>query len=178
MRPGMTGVSDSAGVLAAVAHVNEYFHTRERWLGKLAVQTGTDWADDTLSPFQAISGNNAYGSDANDEALVLGTADTPIIADMTHFDLHRILVVDMSSATPYKLRMVWGTGTMADAIIAGQYSEVMVVTDVAIGPPSSGAPFDMKMPSAAAGTKIWLQAWNVVNNATIDFVVGVHEHVV
>ena len=155
---------------------DQHFHVRERWLGIQAPQTATDWALDTLSPFQAISGNNAYGADADDEAQVLGTADTPIIAGSTHFDMHRILAVDMSSATPYKLRIVWGTGTMADAITAGQFSEVMVITDVAVGPPSSGAPFEVRMPRVLTDTKVWCQCWNFTNNATIDFLAGVHEY--
>lgn len=171
----------AAGTVNSLAyHIgrhDQHFHVRERWLGIQSPQTATDWALDTLSPFQAISGNNAYGADANDEAQVLGTADTPIITGMTLFDLHRILVVDMSSATPYKLRLVWGTGTMADAITAEQYSEVMVVTDVAIGPPSSGAPFEVKMPRLAMDIKVWCQCWNATNDADISFLVGVHEYV-
>jgi hypothetical protein len=68
------------------AHViEEHHHSRERWLGKHASPTGTDWADDVLTPFVAISGSNAYGADADDEAEVLGTDDTPIISGMTLF---------------------------------------------------------------------------------------------
>lgn len=171
---GLTGVSNS---LAYKVHeIERHFHGRERWFGKLAVQTATDWAADTLTPYRAISGNNAYGSDANDEALVLGTADTPAIAGNVRFDLHRIMMVGASSQTAYKLRIVYGTGTMADAITAGQYSELVIMSD----PSAAQVPhdvFEVMMPRGTCGsTQVWVQAWNASNNATIDFLVGEHEY--
>lgn len=171
---GLLGTSNS---LAYKVHeLERHFHGRERWRGKKAVQTATDWADDTLSPFRAISGNNAYGSDPNDEALVLGTADTPAIAGNVRFDLHRLMMVGASSSTAYKLRVVYGTGTMGDAVTAGQYSEIMIMSD----PAAAQVPhdvFEIMMPRGTCGsTQVWVQAWNATDNATIDFVVGWHEY--
>lgn len=171
---GLTGVSNS--LCCRVGEIERHFHSRERWFGKLAVQTATDWADNTLTPYRAISGNNDYGSDPNDEALVLGTADTPAISGMTHYDVHHLEVIAASSTTVYKLRIVYGTGTMADAIAAGQYSTVMVKYDPGIGD-TSGTPIEIQMPRCAAGSmQVWVQAWNATNNATIDFFVGLHEY--
>lgn len=171
---GLLGTSNS---LAYKVHeIERHFHGRERWRGKKAVQTATDWADDTLSPFRAISGNNAYGAQANDEALVLGTADTPAITGNVRFDLHRLMMVGASSSTAYKLRIVYGTGTMADAITDGQYSEVVVMSD----PAAAQVPheiIDVMMPRGTCGsTQIWLQCWNATDNATFDFLVGWHEY--
>ena len=59
-------------------------------------------------------------------AQVLGVDDTPVAAGMAKFDLHRLLIVDASVSTEYKLRIVWGIGTLAAAIIAEQCSEVMI----------------------------------------------------
>ncbi len=74
---GLLGVSNSAAY--RIHEIERHFHGRERWFGKLAVQTATDWADDNIAtPFVAISGNNAYGTDPGDEAQVIGTADATI----------------------------------------------------------------------------------------------------
>lgn len=171
---GLTGVSNSLAY--RVHEIERHFHGRERWFGKSADQSGTDWAADNLTPFRAISGTNAYGSDANDEALVLGTSDTPAIAGNVRFDLHRIMMVNASSQTTYKLRLVYGSGTMADAITAGQYSEIVILAD----PSAQQVPhevIEIMMPRGYCGvTKVWIQAWNATNNAWIDFLVGLHEY--
>ena len=156
-----------------VIGIEREHHTRETWLGISADQSGNDWALDTLTPFQAISGANVYGADANDEAKVLGSDDTPIRTGKDYFSIHRVLVTASSAATAYKLRFVYGTGTMADAITAKQYSEVMFIRESGVG---RGDIINIKMPRLAVDTKIWCQAWNAADNATIDFLVGVHEH--
>ena len=173
--PGLAGTEDSLGY--DVAEIEYHLHNTERWLGKLAVQTATDWADSNIStPFHAISGNNAYGSDPNDEAQVLGTADTPVQAGMVRYDPHEILVVACSVTTPVKVRAVFGTGTMAAAIAAGQYSERMFHLDPAAAS-GQGVPVPLMMPRCAAGTcKLWMQFWSVTDNATIDFYLGLHEY--
>ncbi len=171
---GLAGTSNSLAY--RVHEIEKHFHSREIWRGKLGVQTATDWADDTLSPYQAISGNNAYGADANDEAQVLGTADTPINSGYVKYDLHRLLIITASSTTVYKLRIVYGSGTMADAITANQFSEIMVKYDPALFG-GGGVPSEIMMPRRTCGTdKLWIQAWNATNNATIDFLVGIHEY--
>lgn len=170
---GLAGVHNS---LAYRTHeIEKHFHSPERWRGKLAVQTATAWADDNLTPFQAISGADAYGADADDEAQVLGTADTPIISGMVKFDPYRVVIVELSTDTPWKLRMVYGAGTMAAAIAAGQFTELMAV-NIVTGSKSGGEPSDFRMPRVDAGCKIWIQAWNATDNATCDFFIGLHEY--
>lgn len=169
------GLAGTPGSLAYVLEENEHHvHCPERWLGKLAVQTATDWADNTLAPFRATSGNNTWGSDAGDAAQVLGTDDTPVIAGSAYYDAHRLMVVDASSQTIYKLRVIWGTGTMADAITAGQYSECVVQV---LSAAARRGPIDLKMPRLALDTQLWVQAWNATDNATIDFLIGLHEYI-
>jgi hypothetical protein len=172
---GLTGVSNSLAY--RVHELERHFHGRERWFGKLAVQTATDWADNNIAtPFRCISGNNDYGGDPNDEAQVIGTADTPAIAGNVKYDIHRLLIIDASSTTQYKLRVVYGTGTMADAIAAGQYSTIMVKIDAAVQQTPS-APVEIMMPrGTCASTKVWIQCWNATNNATLDFFAGWHEY--
>lgn len=153
-----------------------HLHSPGYWFGKSADQSGSDWAADTLTSFQAISGNGVYGADANDEAKILGSSDTPFLTGSQKFDLHRILVKGVSAGTPYKLRIVWGTGTMAAAITALQYAETMVQFDSANPQLSAGIPIEIQMPRLAVGTQVWIQAKNATDNATIDFFIGLHEY--
>ena len=166
-------------VLYELEVLDHHIHNRERWFGKLAVQTATDWADNNIStPFRAISGNNAYGSDPNDEAQVIGTADTPVFAGYKYYDIHRLLIVGCSVTTPFKIRVIYSNGvvTMADAIAAEQYSTIMVRIDPAVGA-SIGTPVDILTPRQQCGvSKTWLQFWSVTDNATLDFYVGWHEY--
>mgnify|MGYP001024439238 CR=1 FL=1 len=172
---GLTGVSNSLAY--KVEEIERHLHGRERWFGKLAVQTATDWADNNIStPFRAISGNNAYGTDPNDEAQVIGTADTPAIAGNVRYDLHEMLVVASSSTTVWKLQVIYGTGTIADAITAGQYSTTMLKIDAAVGSTPATAHAIMMPRGTCGSTKVWIRGWNATDNATIDFFVGWHEY--
>jgi hypothetical protein len=173
---GLAGAPDSLGY--KIEEIEKHFHNHEHWRGKLAVQTGTNWADNNIdTPFRATSGPNSYGAGVNDEALVLGTGDTPISAGMVKFDPYRISIVSLSTDTEWKLRMIYGTGTMAEAITAEQFSEVMAINVVA-GSKSGGTPLDFRMPRLLCGVdKVWVQAWNVTDNATCDFFVGLHEYI-
>lgn len=169
--------NEHATLVADVLEHDEHFHNRERWLGLQDPQTATDWALNTLNAFVAVSGNNDYGGDPADEALVLGTDDTPVVAGNTRFDMHRIFITASSVNTWWKMRFIWGTGTMADAITAGQFSEVMFAQDNANPQQSVGTPFSIIMPRLEAGQdQVWAQAWNVGNNATVAFLVGLHEY--
>ncbi|MBW2308518.1 MAG: hypothetical protein JRG73_16450 [Deltaproteobacteria bacterium] len=96
---------------------------------------------------------------------------------MTRFHLHRLFVVSVDHDTPYKLRFIYGSGTMADAITAGQYSEFMVQFDSTSPQETAGFPTNLIMPCMCCDiTKVWLQAWNATDNSQIDFYVGFHEY--
>jgi hypothetical protein len=160
------------------AHIiEEHFHTQEYWLGISGDQSGNDWAADTLNVFQAISGANDYGGDADDEAKVLGTADTPMIAGNITFDVRQILIEDVSVDTVWKLRIAWGTTTVGNAVAAGDYTEIMLQFDSTNPQQSAGIPISIRMPRLTAGSdQVWIEAWNATDNATIDFFVGIHEY--
>lgn len=164
-----------ASIAAEVTEVEKHFHTRSRWFGKNGAQAANIWAADTLAPYRCISGANTYGADANDEALIFGTANA-MISGQTKFDLDRIYVTASSVTTVYKLRFIYGAGTMADAIAAGQYTETIAVVASASARLTKE---DIRMPRLTVGTdKVWAQCWNATDNATIDFLVGVHGYVV
>ncbi len=159
-----------------VVELATHHHSPGRWFGISGDQTGNNWGTTTLSPFQAISGDNTYGADTNDEAKVIGSDDTPIIAGKSYFDPHFLFVEDVSHASMYMLRIIWGTGTMANAILAGQYSEEPVQSDPTNPQQANGAAIKLHMPRLTAGTKVWVQAWHATDNATIDFLIGIHEY--
>lgn len=172
---GLVGVVDSLAY--RIEEIEKHFHNLERWVGKKGVQTATDWADDVLTPFVAISGSGVYGADTDDEALVIGVDNTPIISGMVMFDFHRLLITDVGHNTPYKLRIVHGSGTMAAAISAKQFSEVMVLFDASNPQISAGIPVEVMMPRLICGTdKVWVQAWNASDDSTVSFLAGLHEY--
>jgi hypothetical protein len=148
--------------------IKNHFINRELWFGKLAVQTATDWADEfSLTPYQAISGNSDFGSDADDEAKIFGTLDAPIFLGQTHFKIFRITIVESSQTPPYCLRFIWGTGTMADSLAADQYTSLTLTFDN-----FASVPFQLVFPTLENGHKVWCQCKNAVDNATINFFVG------
>ena len=173
---GLLGVSNS---LAYYVHaIEKHVHSPQRWLGMSADQSGTDWAIAAgLTAFQAISGASVFGVDANDEAKVLGTSDTPVIAGMVTFDAHMLLIKELSVDVPYTLRMVYGSDTMANEEAAGNYSDVML-HNIVTGSKSGGVPIPVMMPRLNCGIdKLWIRAKCATDNATADFFIGLHAYV-
>ncbi len=178
---GLLGTVDSLAY--KVDTLNRHNHSRERWLGISANQSGNDWALDTLTPFVAISGANDYGTDhtggagAVDEAYVIGTDDMPGISGMVQFDLHRILILDVDHDTVYKLRVVYGSVDRSTSVGLGQYSEITVLFDATSPTVSAGSPVEVQMPRLNSGVDmVWIEAWNATDNSQIDFLVGIHEY--
>lgn len=164
-----------AAIFSKVQVIEEHLHNREVWFGKSADQSGNNWGTVSgLTPYQAISGNGDFGSDADDEAKVLGSDDTPVFSGMTLVDCHRLMIDDTSRTTPYIMRLIHGTGTMAEAIAAGQYSIFIYKKESAAG---RGGPVEFRMNRHAVGTKVWVQCKNATDNATVDFFLGHHEYV-
>ena len=165
---GLTGTYNS---LAYKVHeIERHFHSKELWYGKLGSQTSTDWFEaESLTPFRAISGDGAFGADTNDEALVVGSGDTSA-TNGAYFDFHEYLIEAASATTSYVIRLVYGTGTLAAAVTALQYSDTMF----RVPANARQTPVIVQMPRVAVGTKVWVQAKNATNNATVDFFVGLH----
>lgn len=165
-------------ILREVEAIEHHIHRQARSFGKSADQSGNNWCtEDRLVPFRAISGNGDYGSDANDEAKIFGSSDTPFIAGHTLFDIWGFLVVEVSHDDEYILRFIWGEGglTMLQAIAAGQYSTKMVKFDSALPTTSAGSPIEIGLHRVPVGTQCWVQAKNVNDNAYIDFyITGAH----
>jgi hypothetical protein len=169
------GGSDPTGKSELLLNQAERY-TPQCWAGKLATQTATEWLDVTsLTPFRAISGLNDYGGDANDEALLIGSGDTSFRAGSTKRTINEILIVELSTDTPWKIRLVWGSGTLAAAIAAQQFT-CQMMQNIVSGSKAGGVPLRIEMPKIDIGVdKMWMIAKNATDNATIDILIGIKE---
>ena len=142
----------------------------EMWYGKLAVQTATAFGSPLgIVVYRAISGASVFGADTNDEAKVIGSGDTSA-ANGSTFRLSRILMSVSSVSVATVLRIVWGTGTMAEGIAAGNVSSTMFRQASTVG---DRVPYRIQMPKVPVGTQVWIQSKCATDNATVDFYVGV-----
>jgi hypothetical protein len=157
----------------------EHAHHLVRWFGIRAPQTATQWCapmeTSLVNLYRATSGAAVYGADAGDTAQVFGTADVPI-AGMVTGDFDEILILANTSSTVYLCRVVWGTGTLAAAVALGQYSEFPYFRATADTTRIKAVVPTPLLPITIGGlpVQIWLQCMNATNNATLDFVIGVH----
>jgi len=156
-------------------HIGEQLNHMERYYGKLNPQTATLWCDGaTLNPFVAISGNNTWGV----EEKLFGADDVwvELGAGFLAVGFNMFLPVANTSDTTSRLRIIWGTGTMAAAIALNQYTELMyhkLAANAVYSPRPIACPV---IPFSIAGLqiKVWAQHWNLTNLATISFFLGAH----
>lgn len=170
---GLTGAEDSLAY--KVNEIEKHFHNRERWWGAVAVPDETNAIDANVDrPFVAISGNNDWGA----AIPILGTDDVPGIAGDVKADIHRILVTDLDDdTTPWRWRILWGTGTSGEAIAAGDWSEIMVQSNAVPGNRAGASPADVRMPRVDVGGKCWAQVWNQqATSEEMSFFIGVHTY--
>jgi hypothetical protein len=164
---GLVGTSNSLAY--RVHEIEKHVHSRGRFWGATGAPDETNAIAATVTvPFVAVSGANTWGT----AIPICGTADQPVPAGEVKFDAHLLLVVDTDHATPYRIRIIYGTGTSADAITAGQWSETMFIT--ATGPFSSGVPVAINMLRVNVGWKCWVQVWNNTNGSNVDLYWGGH----
>jgi hypothetical protein len=159
------------GSLAEVTQSGLYY--RQFWWGSVAVPDETNAIDSNVNrACQVVSGDNAYGT----AVPICGTDDDPCpTLTQVSFDIDAVLPVTSSEITPWKFRVIWGSGTSADAITAGQYSETMVFPNLVVGLPS-GNSFTLNTLLIPTGYKVWMQGWCAVNLATADFFWACHGH--
>lgn len=152
--------------------IRQHNHNVERWWGAVAVPDEANAIEANVDrPFQATSGANTWGT----AIPICGTADNPVLAGQTEFDAHRIVVCDLDNETDlWRLRIIWGTGTSADAITADQWTEVPVISNAVPGNRAGGTPVEVRMPIVDIGTKLWVQSWNDTNGEVLQFTWGAH----
>lgn len=150
--------------LAETIEIDRHLHNVEIWFGANAVE-------DSLTSYQAVSGNNAFGAAIS----ILGTNDTPFRTGMTKFDFHRFQITDLSNANEYLIRVIWGSGTVNEAEANFQYTTYPVQKVIATGQ-AQGSPVGIIFRRQNSGTKIWIRIKNGTNLATLDCLGGIHEY--
>ena len=170
---GLLGVSNSLAY--RVNELERHFHNVERWWGAVAAPDETNAIEANVNrPFVATSGNNTWGT----AIPICGTGDNPVLATDTKYDIHRLLITDLDDDTsPWRVRIIWGTGTSGDAITADQWSEMMVMSNAVPGNRAGGSPVDVIMRRENVGVKLWVQVWNDTNGEELSFFWGAHGYV-
>lgn len=166
---GLSGVNNSLAY--RVNEIERHLHSPERWIGLAASPVGeTHCADkDVMTPFRLTSGNDTYGA----WVQILGSEDGPFNSGGVKFDVHRLLVTDVTTSYIItRLQIAYGA-TGDDAVAAGDYTEVMItpVKD------EKQDPFEIQERRITYGTKVWARHWVKASNAkALDFFYGVHEY--
>lgn len=175
MKNGIAGAGLNSAIYSKSRSAEGHVHNASRTFGKSADQSGNNWAtEDRLTPFVAISGNGDYGSDANDEAKIFGSDDTPFITGQLYFDPGEIIVTNVSNDNVFVIRMAWGTGTLTEAIAAGQYSTKPAKFDSVNPQLTANTTVKIGTPKLPVNTKVWVQVKNNTDNASINFLVDSH----
>ena len=167
---GLGATEDSLAY--GVGELDRHVHGRERWLSLLA-PAGGRVTETGMTPFVAVSGNNAYGA----AIKILDVNDTPQIAGMVKFDAHRLLILNVEHDTVYRMRISFSAAdNQGDAIAAGDYSEVMFLYDATNPQIAAGLPVPIMMPRGDVGDYCWAEVWNATNSSEVDFFFGIHEY--
>jgi len=183
---GLLGTNNS---LAYKVHeIEKHFHNCERWIGEPETRDAevTCFSAETVEPFQTDAGDGTAGGASQPwtpaygtPLCVIGTGYTSICCGTgVKFDLHRMQIHTTQSTTDkviHRIQLIWGTGTVAEAIAANQISEVIADPDDGGG---KNAPVAVMMPRGTIGTtKVWVRHWvDNINTGTLDFFLGLHEY--
>jgi hypothetical protein len=146
--------------------------------GKAAVPTATHWGDKySIVPYIATSGNGDFGTDPNDEALLIGSSDTPTQLNKTKFIISRISMSYVTANSQYIIMLLYGTGTMAEAEMAEQFT-TMNFRRSQPGVPECNINLDIVMPLLNVGTKVWMKVKGAYNNSQIYSLIDIIEFII
>lgn len=160
----MTGrIHDCNSAFVPADQVKEAIFARE-------IAIGGSITEDSLTGYTLTSGDGAYGAAVE----LLQAGSTPIIAGKTHFMLTRIGATDVSVATPYLIRLIWGISDVATAEAAKQYTTFGMYPS-GVGANVTGGAIVLPFPRLPAGTKVWAKCKNATNGATVTFLIGIYE---
>lgn len=158
-----------------VYHTEAHIHNGEKWLGAATSPSGETHVADRMgggiSPFVLTTGNDTYGS----WVQILGSTDTPIVADSVDFDGHRVMVTVTDSTAPFKIEIVAGESAgIAAKIAAEQYTEIPYIS--ATNNADSGVT-ELISYKLDVGTKMWARAVCIGETTkSISFYYGIHEY--
>lgn len=180
----LVDAGDGSAIVGSLAHTQEHIVQlltgRSFTFGAASIPIGdTHVADiDSLTPFVATSGAGDYGSDPGDTVQIVGSLDAPFLPGAVAGHVIQIFVSDLDSESPYIFRLIWGLGSVADALTAGQFSTTMVQSATVPASAPTGEPISIMQPlTVSVGIKLWAQTKNATDNATLTFF-GVGQEVI
>jgi len=160
--------ADLTVVRAEVAEIERHLHNPERWVGLAAARAG-------ITPYTIQVGGTDGTFGAWTAILVAG--DTPIISGMTHYDPHRVLLVDVPTTKKLLLlQFAWGA-VAATAYGDGDFTEAYALPEK----PADGKayPITIQFPRLAAATPLWcraLQDQGKTTDGPVELFMGIHEY--
>ena len=168
---GLAGVNNSLAY--RVHEIERHFHSYERWLELAAVPAGTthraDAAGTGAGPYILDAGADDWGL----WVQILGSTDTPAIADMVKFDPHKILVESTERNEVYVLQIGFGASGAA-ALTAGTYTETLFIP---VGNQADSGPVEVMSRRHNAGTLMWARCICPGQaTALFSFFIGIHEY--
>ncbi len=84
--------------------------------------------------------------------------------------MHEFLITATSAANKVqKIQILYGTGSAGAATIATEFAFYLPAT-------GKSDSFHVRTPRIAANNKVWVKAHSETDNATIDFIVGIHTY--
>lgn len=153
-------------------HTEGYLHSDERWWGALVAPTQDNAIDDTVTNAHTlVSGNDDWGV----AIPIIGRLDNPVQPWQTVFDIHRVLITDISTTTVWRLRFLYGNESFLEARNALRWTEVMFIGG-GVGSNISVVPMDIRQREVPVGWNVWAQGWNATNLAALEFYFGAHGH--
>lgn len=168
-------VTDIADIAAETGEIETHLHSYERWFETAAVPDAEDHVADRIGEgsgaFVPDAGNDTWG----DWVQVLGADDTPAVAGMTYYDLHRLEISSAERNAVYFVQIGFGASGAA-ALVANAYTE-------AVFKPASNqidaGPVVVQAQRQTAGTKAWVRCMCPgQDTGTLDLYVGLHEYTV
>ena len=160
-----------------IYEIEHHFHSNEKYFGLAGTPAGETHRADRITlkpnPFIADAGNDDWGA----WLQVMGSSDTPVQANMIHFDFHQLLIVDHETNTQdYFMQIVCGEEADIPAKLAAEeFTEFAFVSG---GGTSEAGAQEVHGPRYESGDKLWVRIWaDGQNTSTLNFYFAMHEYV-
>lgn len=183
MGPGSGDLSTLLAIDHKAAEIETHIHSGARWFGAAASASGEIHIVDRIGAGDAGAEAGVIVVDAgNDDwgawTQILGSADTPVEAGKTHYDLHELhITVAENTAQLYMMQLAMQEDSPDDDPGDNDAYTESVYTSAGVGNVAEDHPHELHNIRAAAGTKVWMRirAPNQ-NTSTLSFYFGLHEY--
>lgn len=169
---GLAGTENSLAY--RVHEIERHFHSYEHWFGLATAPDGevhrADHIGDTTTAFQMDGGNDTWGT----WLQILGSSDTPHVANMPHYDVHRLSFTSVERANSVHFIQLGFGASGAAAISDDTLTELVFKPQTVQGEETV---VEVRSRRQDAGTKAWARVWVVgQDTGEADFFFGIHEY--